>query len=122
MTKVWNCHLIRPTKNQNSPSGRPVVLYTLPRLFHATSHMKEVDQNHQFLLKCVTCISYFYARCLLYHNEALPYKAFKCKIQKNIDSLLPLQHGGRSSDVIPDAREESVSLNPSGMANVGLHS
>ena len=24
----------------------PVVLYTLPRLFHATSHVKEVDQNH----------------------------------------------------------------------------
>ena len=66
---------------------------------------------------------YFYARYLLYHNVhvALPYKAFKCKIQENIDSLLPLQHGGRSSDVIPGAREESVSLNPPGMANVGLH-
>ena len=25
----------------------------------------------------------FYARCLLYHNVALPYEAFKCKIQKN---------------------------------------
>ena len=70
----------------------------------------------------VLCISYFYARCLLYHNVALPYKAFKFKIQKNIDSLLPLQHGGRSSDAIPGAREESVSLNPPGMANVGLHS
>ena len=35
---------------------------------------------------------------------------------------LPLQQGGRSSDVIPGARGESVALNPPGMANVGLHS
>ena len=76
MIKVWNCHLIRPTKNQNSPSGRPVVLYTLPRLFHVTSHVKEVDQNHIEICQSecmfrshLSCDTDIFDLCMMYMVE-----------------------------------------------------
>ena len=41
---VWNCHQIRPTKNQNVPHGKPVVLYTIPELYGTTDYMNLVGQ------------------------------------------------------------------------------
>ena len=42
---VWNTHRIRPSKNENVPHGRPVVLYTLPEIFKARNYLKTVDQR-----------------------------------------------------------------------------
>ncbi|KAF7709824.1 hypothetical protein HF521_016674 [Silurus meridionalis] len=37
---LWNCHRIRPSRNAVSPSGRPLMMYTLPRLFGTTDYLK----------------------------------------------------------------------------------
>ncbi|OWF51202.1 uncharacterized protein LOC110449483 [Mizuhopecten yessoensis] len=37
MIRVWNAHNIRPTKNQNSPHGRPIVMYMLPSSYDTRS-------------------------------------------------------------------------------------
>ena len=46
MASVWNCHRIRPTKNQNVPSGRPVVLYSMPEVYGQRDFLQPVDQAH----------------------------------------------------------------------------
>ncbi|KAL3887956.1 hypothetical protein ACJMK2_000341 [Sinanodonta woodiana] len=42
---VWNVHHIRPTKNQNSPNGRPVVMYKLPMIYGTRSYLQSVDED-----------------------------------------------------------------------------
>ncbi|XP_039665194.1 uncharacterized protein LOC120564368 [Perca fluviatilis] len=42
---LWNTHRIRPSRNAVSPCGRPVMMYTLPQLFGAREHLKEVSQQ-----------------------------------------------------------------------------
>ena len=64
------------------------------------------------------------------HYVAHPYKALKCKIQQNrfiyTIALITLPRrtfmGPKKSDVIPGALEESKSLNPPLIANMGIHS
>ena len=41
MSKVWNAHHIRPTKNQNCPNGRPLVMYSLPALYNTRNYLEE---------------------------------------------------------------------------------
>ena len=38
----WNRHLLSPNKN-NTPSGRPDVMYFLPHLYGTTGHMISID-------------------------------------------------------------------------------
>ena len=38
----WNRHLLSPNKN-NTPSGRPAVMYFLPHLYGTTGHMISID-------------------------------------------------------------------------------
>lgn len=45
MKKVWNSHQIRPTKNQNCPHGRPVVMYSVPALYETQTYIQEVTQQ-----------------------------------------------------------------------------
>ncbi|KAL3887958.1 hypothetical protein ACJMK2_000343 [Sinanodonta woodiana] len=42
---VWNVHHIRPTKNQNSPNGRPVVMYKLSMIYGTRSYLQSVDED-----------------------------------------------------------------------------
>ncbi|KAL3879037.1 hypothetical protein ACJMK2_031351 [Sinanodonta woodiana] len=42
---VWNTHCIRPSKNQNVPSGRPCVLYTMPLLYGTQDYATNVDPD-----------------------------------------------------------------------------
>ena len=38
-------HCIRPSKNQNVPSGRPCVLYTIPLLYGTQDYATDVDRD-----------------------------------------------------------------------------
>lgn len=45
IVRLWNIHHIRASKNQNSPHGRPVVMYMLPSSYNTRSYLHDVDQN-----------------------------------------------------------------------------
>ena len=45
MVETWNCHLIRPSRNKRSPSGRPNVMYRLPSLYSSQDYMCPVPEN-----------------------------------------------------------------------------
>lgn len=45
MITVWNTHCIRPTKNQNVPSGRPCTMYAIPLVYGTHDYAVEVE-NH----------------------------------------------------------------------------
>lgn len=42
---LWNTHIIRKSRNAVAPSGRPILMYTIPRLFGGQDHLKEVSQE-----------------------------------------------------------------------------
>ena len=41
----WNLHRIRPSLNQESPSGRPGFLFFLPELQETNSYLNTVDED-----------------------------------------------------------------------------
>lgn len=49
--RTWNRHLIRPSHNAHSPSGRPNVLYQLPVLYDTIDYMCEVDPEDVVICK-----------------------------------------------------------------------
>lgn len=44
MVQTWNLHVIRPSKNQNCPSGRPAVMYMAPNLYGTHSYLHTVGE------------------------------------------------------------------------------
>ena len=40
---IWNIHRIRPTRNQNVPSGKPCILYTMPELYNTYDYAIQVE-------------------------------------------------------------------------------
>lgn len=52
--KVWNSHVIRPSKNHNVPSGRPTVMYLMPELYSTENFLSSVDEDDLQLCKS-TC-------------------------------------------------------------------
>lgn len=42
VAQLWNCHRIRPSRNAVSPSGRPLLMHSIPQLFGSTDHLKAV--------------------------------------------------------------------------------
>lgn len=52
--ETWNSHKIRQVHNSRSPSGRPLVLYTLPELGGTRSYMCDVSHDvHDCLDSCL---------------------------------------------------------------------
>ena len=51
----WNLHKIRPSLNQESPSGRPDVLYFLPELNGVSNYLKSVDDDDELLVAEELC-------------------------------------------------------------------
>ena len=51
----WNLHKIRPSLNQESPPGRPDVLYFLPELNRVSSYLKCVDDDDELLVAEELC-------------------------------------------------------------------
>jgi len=43
VAKNWNLHNIRPSTNQESPSGKPDIMYFLPERYSTTDYKKDVD-------------------------------------------------------------------------------
>jgi hypothetical protein len=42
---VWGAHVIRPSKNERVPFGRPNVIYTVPELYDTKDYLCEVSAN-----------------------------------------------------------------------------
>uniref|UniRef100_A0A096M6N5 Integrase core domain-containing protein n=1 Tax=Poecilia formosa TaxID=48698 RepID=A0A096M6N5_POEFO len=42
---LWNTHIIRHSRNTVAPSGRPVLMYTIPHLFGGQQYLVEVSQE-----------------------------------------------------------------------------
>ena len=51
----WNLHKIRPSLNQESPSGRPDVLYFLPELQGVSSYLKPVEDDELLVAEELCC-------------------------------------------------------------------
>ena len=43
VAKNWNLHHIRPSTNQESPSGKPDIMYFLPERYSASDYIRAVD-------------------------------------------------------------------------------
>ena len=43
--RVWDAHVIRPSKNGKTPSGRPEVKYYIPHLWNATNCLQPVKED-----------------------------------------------------------------------------
>ncbi|KAF7650277.1 hypothetical protein LDENG_00128350, partial [Lucifuga dentata] len=55
VTHLWNSHIICNSRNAVAPSGRPLLMYTLPHLFGRQDYLKEV--SHQAVEACkVECL------------------------------------------------------------------
>lgn len=39
----WQIHKIRPAKNQNSPNGKPVLMYTMPEMFGGSDYICSIN-------------------------------------------------------------------------------
>ena len=53
--RLWNTHMIRPSRNQEVPSGRPDVLYLLPELQNATDRKIGVNEDEVSIAEEVCC-------------------------------------------------------------------
>lgn len=42
---TWNHHKIRPIKHQNTPSGRPVIMYDIPSLYGSQDYLVPVTSD-----------------------------------------------------------------------------
>lgn len=74
--KIWNAHHIRPTKNQNCPHGRPMVMYMLPASYGTRSYLVQVEQDKIDVCKteCIFreeqyCDEDIYQLCQIYMEE-----------------------------------------------------
>ncbi|KAK1143785.1 hypothetical protein AOXY_G36641 [Acipenser oxyrinchus oxyrinchus] len=73
---LWNSHRIRPSKNHNVPSGRPVVMYTCKELYGAQDYLCSVtdDEVNACLEECTpkgpfTCDETVFELCSLLMEE-----------------------------------------------------
>ncbi|CAL9692552.1 unnamed protein product [Knipowitschia caucasica] len=55
VSRLWNTHTIRRSRNAVSPPGKPIVMYRLPQLFGCTDHLKQVG-NEQIELCREECL------------------------------------------------------------------
>lgn len=77
VVELWNSHRIRPSKNRNVPSGRPVVMYTCgERLYGVENrlHRTPLHTIHVCLEQCtvkgsVPCDETVFALCCLLMEE-----------------------------------------------------
>lgn len=45
VTRMWNRHIIRPVRNSAVPSGRPLMMYTVPALWGATDKLSTYSED-----------------------------------------------------------------------------
>lgn len=73
---LWNTHIIRRSRSAVAPSGRPILMYTIPHLFGGQDYLKEVSQNSVDVCKqeCqqrgpYTCDETVFSLCCLIMSE-----------------------------------------------------
>ncbi|WAR24561.1 hypothetical protein MAR_038230 [Mya arenaria] len=76
MKFLWNCHRIRPVRNNISPSGRPVTMYTCPELYGAQDYLCAVPRANvdSCLEECVlksniTCDATVFEICTMIMDD-----------------------------------------------------
>ena len=76
MVRIWNSHRIRPSKNQNCPSGRPFLLYTLPSIHNTHTYIQPVEEDYINVCReeCTfrskfPCDKDIFNLCLIYMEE-----------------------------------------------------
>ncbi len=45
VARVWNAHRIRPSANERVPSGRPLIMYTLPQVYNTRDYSQPVEAD-----------------------------------------------------------------------------
>lgn len=45
--ETWNSHLIRPSRNELVPHGRPDVMYTIPELYDTGDYLCQVSEENR---------------------------------------------------------------------------
>ncbi|KAK7912569.1 hypothetical protein WMY93_012780 [Mugilogobius chulae] len=48
--QVWDSHIIRPSRNERVPSGRPRVMYTIPEFYATQDCLSPVDRADVLLM------------------------------------------------------------------------
>lgn len=73
---TWNAYLIRPIRGHSMPSGRRIVMYSLPELYSSTDYLiPTTDERLQICNDECTfrgrllCNADFFEWCLLYMEE-----------------------------------------------------
>jgi hypothetical protein len=73
---VWNNHLIRPSRTQSSPYGRPNIMYQFPELWGSTDYLCKKDEDYFHVAKthirkrtAIPCDKDVYEWCLQYMND-----------------------------------------------------
>ncbi|WAR17141.1 hypothetical protein MAR_031735 [Mya arenaria] len=74
--QLWNCHRIRPVRNNISPSGRPVTMYTCPDLYGAQDYLCAVPRANvdscleEYVLKSnITCDATVFEICTMIMDD-----------------------------------------------------
>ena len=76
MTDVWDSHIIRPSRNQNVPSGRPNVMFSVPELYGTENYMVPVEDDeievcseNAVFRGAMSCDEDVYNMCILIMTE-----------------------------------------------------
>ncbi|VDI55423.1 Hypothetical predicted protein [Mytilus galloprovincialis] len=76
MVIEWTSHTIRPSKHQNCPSGRPMVMYRIPDMYDSRSYLNPVLPNQIAVCReeCTfrdekPCDAKFFELCMIYLEE-----------------------------------------------------
>ena len=42
---VWNSHKLQTQRNQTGPTGRPMIMYTMPQMYNTRNYEQQVDAD-----------------------------------------------------------------------------
>lgn len=75
VVRIWNAHTIGPSRNENVPSGRPLVMYSVPELYGREDHLIAVDPvvvglcEEECIFRQYPCEEDIYHLCIEYMLE-----------------------------------------------------
>lgn len=55
VAQQWNLHMIRPSTNEQSPSGRPDTIFFIPEAFNSSSYLQDVDPQDLVVARDTCC-------------------------------------------------------------------
>lgn len=79
IAKHWNTHVIRPSTNEDSPSGRPDTLYFIPKVTGTVNYIVNVDNVDNELANEMCCVQrsicepeFEELACIIMQEQGLP--------------------------------------------------